>query len=530
MHVFAGERLSDADMTMLRAYAYKIDTHTTDSAFKKLPFVFPQEQIPTVDVCRTRLRFLSGIKPERYHCCVNSCCCFVGPYSDYDQCPYCDEERYLLQDGKKKPRKCFSYLPFIPRLIAMYANTRKAQEMRYRSFGHEHVPGKINDVFDGHIYRRLLGKKVIIDNKKMSHEYFSGPRDIALGLSTDGFAPFKRRKSTAWPLVLFNYNLSPETRFQKGNIIGLGAVPGHKKPFDMDSFAWPALVELLRFQMGVRAFDAQADEFFLLRAYLILVFGDIPAVSMLMRITGHNGFSPCRMCKILGVWVPESQATTHYVPLDRSRHPSVLESSDADTVAIYDPSNLPLRTEAEMLHQAQKVQDARSDAEARRLSKKYGIKGIPALSYLKSLSFPLSFPYDFMHLIWENCIPNLILLWTGEFKGLDEGVEDYQFPPKVWEAIGAASALAGSTIPSAFGARPPNIATNKSAYTAESWSFWTLFVGPVLLCRQFSHRKYYQHFMKLVKLLNICLQFEITTKEIQTLREGLVKWVKDYEK
>ena len=47
----------------------------------------------------------------------------------------------------------------------------------------------------------------------MSHEYFSGPRDIALGLSTDGFAPFKRHKSTAWPLVLFNYNLSPETQF-----------------------------------------------------------------------------------------------------------------------------------------------------------------------------------------------------------------------------------------------------------------------------------------------------------------------------
>ena len=183
-----------------------------------------------------------------------------------------------------------------------------------------------------------------------------------------------------------------------------------------------------------------------------------------------------------------------------------------------------------MLQQAQMVQDAPSNAEAIRRSKTFGIKGVPALSYLKSLSFPLSFPYDFMHLIWENTIPNLILLWTGEFKGLDEGVEDYQFSPKVWEAIGTATAAAGSTIPSAFCTRPPNIVINKSACTAESWSFWALFIGPVLLRRRFSHGKYYQHFIKLVTLLNICLQFEITADEIETLREGFIKWVEDYEK
>lgn len=183
-----------------------------------------------------------------------------------------------------------------------------------------------------------------------------------------------------------------------------------------------------------------------------------------------------------------------------------------------------------MLQQAQDVQDALTDVDASRRSRSYGIKGIPALSYLKSLSFPLSFPYDFMHLIWEICIPNLILLWTGGFKGIDEGVEDYQFSPQVWEAIGVATAAAGSTIPSGFGGRPPNIATNKTACTAESYSFWTLYIGPVLLCRRFSKPKYYQHFMQLVKMLNICLQFEINTKEVQIIREGMIKWVEDYER
>jgi len=57
-----------------------------------------------------------------------------------------------------------------------------------------------------------------------------------------------------------------------------------------------------------------------------------------------------------------------------------------------------------------------------------------------------------MHLIFENVIKNLVLLWTGKFKGLDEGNGSYEFHPKVWEAIGAATAASGSSIPLAFGA------------------------------------------------------------------------------
>jgi hypothetical protein len=516
-------------MTILRAYTFKVDEHLTDEAFAKIPSAFPKESVPTVKICRTRLQVLSGFKPVPYDCCINSCCCFTGEHKDCTKCPYCGQDRYITdRKGKRKPRKIFHYLPFIPRLVSMLANPTRAKEMQYRAFEHTHTPGKTVDIFDSHIYRRLLGRKVIIDGKLAQHEYFSDPRDIALGLSTDGFCPFRRRKATAWPLLLFDYNLPPETRFHKGNRIDLGVIPGPNKPKDFDSFVWPAFEEFMRLQYGVRAFDVLADEFFVLRAYLLLVFGDIPAISMVMRMTGHNGFSPCRMCKILGVRIPNSGNTVHYVPLDRSSHPTVRESESA--IAIYDAAALPLRTDEVMLRQAKEVQAASSKAQKDRLSKAYGIKGVSILSYLKSLSFPLSFPYDFMHLIWENLIPNLILLWTGEFKGLDEGVGEYEFMPDVWKAIGAATAAAGSTIPLAFGTRPLNPATHKSSYSAEAWSFWTLYLGPVLLRRRFRNQRYYRHFIELAKLLRICLQFEITIEEIQTVRGGFINWVRDYER
>ena len=63
----------------------------------------------------------------------------------------------------------------------------------------------------------------------------------------------------------------------------------------------------------------------------------------------------------------------------------------------------------QLLEQANEVQGALTNAEAERLVKQYGIKGLPLLSCLLSLEFLTLFPYDFMHLIWENLVKNLVL-------------------------------------------------------------------------------------------------------------------------
>ena len=67
-----------------------------------------------------------------------------------------------------------------------------AENMRYRAHVHKHTPGVINDVFDGSNYHHLRNQHVKLDGKNYEHRYFGDNRDIALGLSTDGFAPFRR--------------------------------------------------------------------------------------------------------------------------------------------------------------------------------------------------------------------------------------------------------------------------------------------------------------------------------------------------
>ncbi|KAJ7771163.1 hypothetical protein DFH07DRAFT_866511 [Mycena maculata] len=126
-----------------------------------------------------------------------------------------------------------------------------------------------------------------------------------------------------------------------------------------------------------------------------------------------------------------------------------------------------------------------------------------------------------MHLIYENVIKNLIL---RTYKNLDQGTGEYELNPSIWDAIGAATAAGGSTIPTAFGSK------DRTACTADTWSFWLLYLGPVLLHNKFKWCVYYDHFIKFVKLTHLCLQFEYTKADMETIWTGFARWVEEYEK
>jgi hypothetical protein len=385
-----------------------------------------------------------------------------------------------------------------------------AQAMQYRT-NHTHVPGIFTDLFDGKGYQALCNTPIKVNNTPLGsgETYFSDPRDVALGLSTDGFGIFNRGQATAWPLILFNYNLPPEIRFHIDNIIPIGIIPGPNKPAIPDSFLVPLLEELYQLAKGVEAYDALSKSKFCLRAFLLVVFGDLPAVSMLMKMKGVNGLCPCRACKIEATPIPGDTNHTHYIPLF---------------------TNLTglSRCHDEFIRQAKEVDQAPTKAAADGLAKKYGVKGRPALSFLDSITFPNSFPPDFMHIAWENVIKTLVSHWTGEFKGLGQGVECYQLG-KSWKTIGAIGASSGQTIPSSYGPRIPDVSQKSSYMSADMWNFWTKYLGPVLLRKEFKKPEYYWHFVNLVELFNICLQFRISQGEVEKLRTGFQKWVKEYQ-
>ncbi len=114
----------------------------------------------------------------------------------------------------------------------------------------------------------------------------------------------------------------------------------------------------------------------------------------------------------------------YYVPLSRRNHPTPTD------VVEYCPEKLLLRSHDGFMAHAKVVESAPTETQREALAKEYGIKGIPLLSALGSLRFPQSFPYDFMHLVWENLILNLVLFWSGHYKGMDEG-QPYVLSPHI---------------------------------------------------------------------------------------------------
>jgi hypothetical protein len=268
-----------------------------------------------------------------------------------------------------------------------------------------------------------------------------------------------------------------------------------------------------------------ACEEFLLHIYALLGGGDGPGVAKVwLHSKTHSAYSPCRACKIHGIRPPplpgKRAAPVAYIPL---KTPAGFNREELD------PLNLPLRNHNDFVRQAEEVQTAPTQAESARLSIQYGINGTSIYSRLSSLRFPNSFPVDFMHLL-ENVMESLVLLWTGKFKGLDEGSNEYTIEKTVWEAIGVATEAASTHLPAAFGRRLHNISQDRTYYTAEAWLVWTGLLAKPLLYQRFKHSRYYDHFVQLVTLLTDCLSWEMTVTKINKIRVGFARWVQEFER
>ncbi|KAG2135445.1 hypothetical protein DEU56DRAFT_392100, partial [Suillus clintonianus] len=232
-------------------------------------------------------------------------------------------------------------------------------------------------------------------------------------------------------------------------------------------------------------------------------------------------------CLITGVRNKSENKTNYYVPLTPPTRPDAPNPH-------WDPLHLPLRSHAHFEHVLQEIDEAETAAEKERIGKKNGLRaGHLHLSdrwRVGSIDFAKSFPWEWMHVFLENIAPMLVKHWTGKFKGMDTGKEDYQIADHIWAEIGEETAAAVANIPAAFVRVLGNIADDHSSFTAESWSFWIIYLAPTLLRSRFPNAKYHKHLCELVWIMKKTLQFSITHAEIDELERRIANWVVKYEK
>jgi len=221
--------ISDHDLDILRPFAMMIRNNLTASAFNEMCYTFSKTGMENLARMWSHVWSLSRFGPIVFACCINSCICYTGKYTDLDKCPKC---KMSCLNKSSQARHTFLYMPLIPHLCALMSNHTYATCLQYCADEHAktstHMPRTTTDIFDGLHYHLLLGERVVAGDQTLAHNYFSDHCDIALSFATNSFAPFKKRKHTAWILLLFNYNLPPDQHFQKDNILCAGIIPGPK--------------------------------------------------------------------------------------------------------------------------------------------------------------------------------------------------------------------------------------------------------------------------------------------------------------
>ena len=227
--------LSNEMSCALRLLDVKSRCNLTDDAFHQIMTAVSCSNISLYKT-KMKLKSIVQIEPILVDMCPNSCCAYTGDYKYYNKCKECDTPRF--QSGSSDhPRRQMAYFSIKNRLMIQYQDPTRSEELKYRAnyiqrqgFGSN---GKINDIFDGIRYNKLL-----------SDGFFRDYRDIALIGSVDGYQIFRQKTDDCWVVLMINANICPENRVKRENLMITAIIPGPKEPKQFNSFMHPIIKEL----------------------------------------------------------------------------------------------------------------------------------------------------------------------------------------------------------------------------------------------------------------------------------------------
>ncbi|XP_074305807.1 uncharacterized protein LOC141641029 [Silene latifolia] len=231
---------------------------------------------------------------QKIHACPNDCILYRKDYCDLDECPRCKKSRYKFRDtieGRKKggPAKTLWYLSIIPWFTRLFANPKDAEYMLWHDKGRK-KDGKLRHVADAPQWRTI---------DRDFPEFGSEPRNLRLGLCTDGINPFGTQSTqhSSWPIMLIIYNLPPWLTTKSKYILLTMLISGPKQPGnDIDVYLEPLIEDLkMLWNVGVEVFDAASGSKFQMRAMLYCTINDFPAYGNLSgyRLKTDKGCPVC---------------------------------------------------------------------------------------------------------------------------------------------------------------------------------------------------------------------------------------------
>ncbi|GKV36689.1 hypothetical protein SLEP1_g44791 [Rubroshorea leprosula] len=241
----------------------------TLSLSRKLLSAEDQEKVPKDFYTAKKMINVLGLGYKKIDVCINDCFLYYDEQSkNLNACPVCGESRYELRNmaavrQKAVPRKSLWYFPIIPRLQRLYMSRKIAEHMTW------HL--KCSDDSDEVIH--LVGSQAWKHFDETYPTFAAEPRNVRLGLCTDGFNPFGPSASaySCWPVFLTVYNLPPELCMNSEHIFLSMIIAGPKSPGkNIDVLLRPLIDELNElWTNGVETYDNFRKQNFIMKAALL---------------------------------------------------------------------------------------------------------------------------------------------------------------------------------------------------------------------------------------------------------------------
>ncbi|XP_058207294.1 uncharacterized protein LOC131320577 [Rhododendron vialii] len=232
-----------------------------------------------------------GLEYIPIHACKYDCALFWKENANLENCPTCNEPRYKVNDGtgKKIPHKILRYLPLTPRLQRLYYCKKTAPDMRWH---------KDKRVDDDELRHPADGQEWK-DFDEHFPDFAAEPRNVRLGMATDGFNPFGNMSTSysMWPVIMLPYNL-PHWKCMKEPFCFMSLlIPGPSAiGRDIDVYLRPLVDELkVLWKDGVRTYDASTGQYFTMRACFLWTINDLPAYAI-MSGWSTKGYLACPIC------------------------------------------------------------------------------------------------------------------------------------------------------------------------------------------------------------------------------------------
>ncbi|XP_040361753.1 uncharacterized protein LOC121049185 [Rosa chinensis] len=242
--------------------------------------------------CKKMLKDL-GLGYENIHACKYDCVLFYKEHEGKDKCPVCNEPRYKNSDSpqkKKIPKKILRYFPLTPRLQRLFKSRHTAGDMRWHKDKRVDEEGKMRHPADGSAWK---------DFDISYPDFAQDPRNVRLGLATDGFNPFGNMSLSysMWPVVVVPYNLPPWMCMKKAFSMLTLLIPGPISPGrDIDVYLRPLIDELKElWDHGAKTYDKMAESDFNMRAAVMWTINDFPTYANLSGWS-TKGYLACPVC------------------------------------------------------------------------------------------------------------------------------------------------------------------------------------------------------------------------------------------